>query len=119
MSHEDEELVIADDNDYIEIAGPVTGKSPVSGVRELFHSTDVVAFITSSPTSNTPIGTLSYNSTEIGTSAKYPIAFDGDDVTTSLAALDDGATVYRVVRSPGNWRIVTEVTYRKTRPADT
>ena len=112
-------LVIVDDNDYVEFAGPIKGRDPLTGALTAYHGTDVEGFITSDPLTNVPVGTLHYASGEIGTSARYPVVFDGAAVTASMAAAADGDTFFRVIRSTtGNFRVVDPVIYKKTRPSD-
>jgi hypothetical protein len=118
MTRDEDENIIVDDNDYVDIAGPIWGTNPGSGARDLYHGADVVGFIAASANSNTPIGGLTYASAEIGETGKYPIAFDGADITSALAALADGTVVYRVIRAPGNFRVYKTLTYRKARPDD-
>lgn len=111
----EKQLEIIDDNDYVEVA-TIRGLSPTSGQVELYHGIDVEAFITDAENSNTPIGTLTFACIEIGDTGQYGLAFDGDDITTSLAAKADGDILYRVIRSTQqNFRVVDPVTYRKTR----
>lgn len=111
------DLVIVDDNDYVEVV-QIRGTSPVTGRREGYHIPDVVGFITDAPGSNTPIGSLTVAATEIEDTGHWSVTFDGGQITTSLAAKADGDVVYRVIRSPNNFRVVDPVTYKKTRPSD-
>lgn len=119
MSHEPAKVIyIVDDNDFVEIVGPVRGRDPATGERELYHGVDVIAFVTGDPLSNVPIGTLSYAASEIGSTGRYPVLFDGAAIKADLAAEEDGATLFRVIQSPGNFRVVDALTYKKSRPSD-
>lgn len=113
-----EQLEIVNDNDYIEFAGPIRGRNP-DGELDLYHGTDVEGMIVANVLSNTPIGGLTYASSEIGSSGKYPVLFEGAAITAALSANPSGTKFYRVIRSTGgNFRIVDEITYLHSRPSD-
>ncbi len=109
---------IADYNDYIGIIGPIRGMDPEDGERQLYHGTDISVLISleNDPETDTPVGTLIYSPNEIGETAKYPFGFDGSEIASSMADVDDGTEVFRIVRNAaGNIRIYLPITYRKTR----
>lgn len=101
-------------NDFLEIAGPVTGRGE-DGVREKYHSADVVFFITATSGSDTPIGGLSGSAPEIGETARYAVVFEAADIDDALGELADGTTVYRVVQSPGDFRVEDPLRVRTVR----
>lgn len=105
-------------NDYVAPTRPIVGTNPTTLRRELYHSTDVVAFITDTPGSNTPIGGLSTACPEVGTTARYAIVFQAAVVDLALGGLDDGAVVYRVLTGPGDLRVEDPLTLRHIRPSD-
>lgn len=118
MATDEDVRVIADDNDYTAVVGPVRGINPETAEEDLYHGDDVVGFITDDPESNTPLGGLTDAAPEVGNSGRYVVTLDGEAIAAALAALADNDTVYRVVRSPGNFRRVDALTYRKTLPSD-
>ncbi len=105
------------DNAWLEIIGPVSGINPATWRHELYHSDVVVAWITEESGSDDPVGGLEVSCPEIGDTAAYPVVFTGAALTAALDALAEGATLFRVVESPGDFRVEDELVLRKVRPS--
>jgi hypothetical protein len=109
-------IINADYNDFSGIVGPIRGINPGTGVREVYHGSDLTVFIALTNESDAvAVGTLTYTPTEIGATGKYPFGFDGDEIATSLEEVADGTTVYRIVSTPSGIRVWRALTYKKTR----
>lgn len=102
-------------NDYAAVAGPIYGRNPSTGERELLHSTAIMCRITADPRSDVPIGTLEKNAPESGDSGEYIVYFDASEINASLAAIAEGATVWRVVEGPNDFRVADPMAVRGVR----
>ncbi len=105
-------------NDHQETTRPIVGPSLTTGRRGLYHSTEVVTYITDEPGGTEPVGSLSASAPEIGETGRYTIAFDTAAVDSSLSGLEDGTVLYRVLSGPGDLRVEDPITLRHVRPSD-
>lgn len=106
-------------NDFLEIAGPIRGRNPATGQSELYHSTEVEAFLTATAGSDEAIAPeVEVEAPEIGTSGQYSITFEADAIDTALGALAEGTVVYRVLSGPGDLRVEDAFALAHVRPSD-
>lgn len=111
------------ENDYLVVVSPTRTFVNTAGVisEEPWTGLTITAFLSLSGLTNgtaTAINAaLSKTLTQVGTTGVYQGTFDGNDLTTYLGPLADGATVYLHIRSGSDYWESAAITVKRRRAA--